>query len=155
MHRHDRNVLSSQAPAPLGLEDQVRRVQASTVGALGPVLEKVEDWMRFLGYPNRDIFSVKLSLHEAVTNAVRHGNGHDPKKYVQISYLVTPTQVLVEVADQGLGFDPAQVPEPLSEPQLCRGSGRGLFLMRAYMTWVSYNREGNQVTLCKHRSDLS
>jgi hypothetical protein len=42
--------------------------------------------------------------------------------------------------------------DPLSEPFLDRPCGRGLFLMRSYMTWVSFNREGNRVTLCRQRS---
>jgi serine/threonine-protein kinase RsbW len=155
VYRHCRDERTLVAPAHLGLGDNAHRLQFNTLRDVPTLLEKVEDWMRVLGYPDRDIFAVMLSLHEAGTNAVRHGNGGDPDKFVQVSYVVTPTQVLIEVADQGFGFDPAEVPEPLSEPHLSRGSGRGLFLMRAYMSWVSYNRAGNQVTLCRHRSNLA
>jgi serine/threonine-protein kinase RsbW len=66
--------------------------------------------------------------------------------------LLSATEVLLEVEDQGHGFDPTQVPDPLVEPYLDRPSGRGLFLIRTYMTWVSFNQEGNRVTFCRQRS---
>ena len=54
--------------------------------------------------------------------------------------------------DEGPGFDPHQVPDPLAPENLEKSSGRGLLLMRTYMTWIRYNECGNQVTLCKQRS---
>jgi serine/threonine-protein kinase RsbW len=60
--------------------------------------------------------------------------------------------VVLEVEDQGQGFDPDQVPDPRREPYMDRPGGRGLFLMRTYMTWVSFNREGNRVTFSRRRS---
>ena len=54
--------------------------------------------------------------------------------------------------DEGRGFDPEQVPDPLAREILDRPGGRGLFLMWAYMTWVGFNRTGNRVTLVKQRS---
>jgi serine/threonine-protein kinase RsbW len=112
----------------------------------------LEAWMRILGYANKDIFAVRLAFNEAVINAFRHGNRSDPGKRIHVRYLVTAAEILLQVEDQGPGFDPNQVPDPLSEPFLDRPCGRGLFLMRSYMTWVSFNREGNRVTLCRQRS---
>jgi anti-sigma regulatory factor (Ser/Thr protein kinase) len=105
----------------------------ATLGRLAevrPLSEKVENWMRVLGYPGKDIFAARLALGEAVINAFRHGNQGDPGKVVRVAYLVTPDEAIVEVEDEG----------------------RGLFLMRVYMSGVTFNRQGNRVTLCRRRS---
>jgi serine/threonine-protein kinase RsbW len=112
----------------------------------------VADEMALAGYPEADVFAVRLALEEAVQNALKHGNRHDPSKRVRVSYRVTAERVLVEVGDEGEGFDPGKVPDPTGPGNLERFGGRGLFLMRAYLTWVRYNGRGNRVTLCKRRS---
>jgi hypothetical protein len=59
---------------------------------------------------------------------------------------------VAHVADEGTGFDPAAVPDPVPVEYRERPYRRGLFLMRAYMTWVAFNARGNEVTLCRVRS---
>jgi serine/threonine-protein kinase RsbW len=112
----------------------------------------VADEMASAGYAEGDVFAVRLSLEEAIHNALRHGNCHDPSKRVRVSYWVTAERVLVEVEDEGEGFDPGKVPDPRAPENLERFGGRGLFLMRAYLTWVRHNGRGNCVSLCKCRS---
>jgi serine/threonine-protein kinase RsbW len=136
----------------LGQDPHARRVQVRARAELQPHVEKLDNWMRVLAYTDRDIFAVRLTLEEAVSNALRHGNRGDTRKYVQVRYLVTDTEVLLEVEDQGVGFNPEEVPNPLLEEFQFRPSGRGLFLMRAYMDVVSYNTPGNCVTLGKRRT---
>src|SRR5262249_33198506 len=117
--------------------------------------EVVADLTRALhqgDYSPRDIFGLHLAVEEAVSNAVKHGHRNRPNQPVWVRYQVTPDQVLVEVEDQGPGFDPEQVPDPREPSNLERCSGRGLFLMRHYSTWVQYNERGNRVTLCKRRA---
>jgi serine/threonine-protein kinase RsbW len=116
------------------------------------VLENVAAAMVAAGYPPRDVFGVRLALEEAIVNAVKHGNRGDPAKEVLVRYHVGEGRVLAEVKDQGSGFDPSQVHDPLAPANLERPSGRGLLLMRSYLSWVRYNRRGNGVTLCKRRS---
>jgi serine/threonine-protein kinase RsbW len=135
------------------LAEQADRVQVHTPAGLRPLCDRLEDRMRVLGYPCKDIFAVLLALEEAAVNAFRHGNRSDPNKSIHVRSLVTAVGVLVEVEDEGPGFDPDQVPDPLAEENLDRPDGRGLFLMRAYMTWVRFNREGNRVTLARQRSE--
>src|SRR5947209_2080167 len=91
-------------PVDLGLEPDVCRVRLRSLAEVGPLLEKLEGLMTVLGYARKDIFAVVLALHEAAVNAVRHGNRADPTKQVRVSYLVRPTEVILEVEDQGLGF---------------------------------------------------
>lgn len=152
MHRYDHRKPRPHEDVDLGLDASTRRVHLQRRCESPALFEKIEDWMRVLGYPHRDLFAVQLALHEALSNAFRHGNANDPSKSVRVRYLVTAWEVLVEVADQGPGFDPASVPSPLAD-DLSRLHGRGLFLMRVYSSWVSFNREGNRVTLCRLRSE--
>src|SRR6266480_950779 len=93
-----------------GLEENAQLTLVRTLDEMAPEFEKLEDWMRFLGYPRRDIFAVRLALQEAVTNAIRHGNRGHPGKCVCVTYLVTTAEVLMEVEDQGTGFNPDEMP---------------------------------------------
>jgi serine/threonine-protein kinase RsbW len=152
MHLHHQAHQFRPTTVNLALEPHVLHLQVHTPDALRPFFQLLEAWMKILGYPRKDIFAVSLTLREAVSNAFRHGNRSDPRKRIDVRYLLTPAEALFEVEDQGAGFDPEQVPDPLAEPYLDRPSGRGLFLMRTYMTWVSFNREGNRVTFSRQRS---
>jgi serine/threonine-protein kinase RsbW len=137
----------------LGLEQNVRRAVIYRPGELRAILEKLEDWMRVLGYPRKDIFAVALALREAVANAVRHGNRGEPMREVRISYLVTPEKVLAEVQDEGRGFDPGSVTNPFTGADGARPHRkRGLFLIRAYMSWVNFTPPGNRVMFGRQRS---
>jgi serine/threonine-protein kinase RsbW len=109
--------------------------------------------MRVLGYPRKDIFAVLLALREAVANAVQHGNRGTQAKQVRISYLVTAEHVLVEVQDEGSGFDPASVPNPFTQGNGGRPKHRrGLFLIRVYMSWLAIMPPGNRVLFGRQRS---
>jgi serine/threonine-protein kinase RsbW len=104
------------------------------------------------GYSERDVFAVRLALEEAVVNGLKHGNAGDPAKEVRVRYRVTAEEVVAEVVDEGPGFDPDQVPDPRALENLERPGGRGLLLMRHYVTEVRYNDRGNAVTLRHRRS---
>jgi serine/threonine-protein kinase RsbW len=153
VYYYDKEDRGRVAMIDLGANDSVRRVALRTLAELRPLSETVENWMRVLGYPRKDIFAVKLVLDEATVNAFRHGNQGDPGKVVRVSYVVTLADVFVEVEDEGPGFDPSQVADPLAAENIGRVSGRGLFLMRAYTSGLSFNPQGNCVTLWRRRSD--
>jgi serine/threonine-protein kinase RsbW len=74
---------------------------------------------------------------------------------VLIRYCADQEAILIEVEDEGPGFDPSKVPDPTLPENVARCGGRGLLLMRHYMTWVRYSGRGNRVTLCKRRSTES
>ena len=109
--------------------------------------------MTGLGYSAKDHFGLRLALEEAVVNSITHGHQHDPAKMVVLRYRVGTEYVLLEVEDQGAGFDPAQVPDPTDPESLERPSGRGLLLIQFSMSWVGYNERGNCVTFCKFPSE--
>jgi serine/threonine-protein kinase RsbW len=153
MYLHGKEHRERLAMIDLGAHESARRVVLRTLAELRPLSEMVENWMRVLGFSRKDVFAVKLALDEAVVNAFRHGNLGDPGKVVRVSFVVTLAEVLVDVEDDGAGFDPNLVPDPLAGENTERMSGRGLFLMRAYMSGVSFNPQGNRVTLWRRRSD--
>jgi serine/threonine-protein kinase RsbW len=130
-----------------------QRQEIHALAELSELSNRLEADLRALGYPRKDTFAVALGLREAVTNALRHGNRGDATRSVLISWHLGDQQVLLEVADEGHGFDPYQVPNPLTNDWFPgRLQGRGLFLMRLYMSWIRFNKRGNRVTLCKRRS---
>jgi serine/threonine-protein kinase RsbW len=129
-----------------------RRAEINTEREIGPALAPLEKAMAQAGYSDEDLFAMRLALFEALANAVRHGNRSDPRRTAYLRYQVDASQVLAEVRDEGDGFDPTQVADPLSEERLTESGGRGLFLMRSLTTWLRYNARGNVLTLCKQRS---
>jgi serine/threonine-protein kinase RsbW len=128
-------------------------VRIRTAAEMTRVVDWLRDAMTQLGYTDQDVFAVRLALEEAVINAVKHGNRSDPNKQVRIRYQVTGERVVAEVEDQGAGFDPTTVADPLGAEGLLRTSGRGLHLMRCCMSSVRHNKRGNIVTLCKRRGE--
>lgn len=124
----------------------------SSTYEVGPLLDEVAVAMSEMGYSTKDAFGVRLALEEALVNAIKHGHGYDPTKIAEFRYSVSPEQVLLEIEDQGNGFDPENVPDPTAPENLERSCGRGLHLMRCYVSWIRYNGRGNHVTLCKFPS---
>ena len=135
-----------------GSQDQWGRESISSVTGLHPLVDRVGAAMAAAGFPSRDSFAVRLALEEAVVNAIKHGHQHDTSKAVRVTYRISPERVVLEIEDEGPGFRPDEVPDPLDPENLERACGRGVFLMRHYMNEVTYNESGNRVTLCKRRS---
>jgi serine/threonine-protein kinase RsbW len=105
-----------------------------------------------MGFSDHACFGVRLALEEALTNAIRHGNHGDPAKNVTVSYQLDVDTITITICDEGHGFSPAQVPDPTLDENLDKPCGRGVMLMKAYMSEVIYNQRGNCVTMVKHRS---
>lgn len=104
------------------------------------------------GYSEDDRFAIKLALEEAMTNAVKHGNASDQSKKITVRYCVTPDQIVILVRDQGPGFNPGEIPDPTSPDRISLPNGRGIMLMRAYLTDVQFSECGREVCLIKRRS---
>ncbi len=100
------------------------------------------------GYPKPSRFAIKLAFEEALMNAFHHGHeGLGDDLEVRVEYEVHPEVVVIRVEDQGPGFNPDKVPDPTLDENLALPSGRGIMLMRAYMTEVAHNATGNRVEL--------
>jgi serine/threonine-protein kinase RsbW len=94
---------------------------------------------------------VGLAVREAVANAIKHGNRQDPGKRVDVAVRIGEGEVEIEVADEGQGFDPGEVRDPLAPENLYRTNGRGIFYMRRFMDEVSYGSTRDGGTLVRMR----
>jgi serine/threonine-protein kinase RsbW len=151
-------MVSSLAPYPWSSEPEpdfsaadCRRLCVRTMPEVGQLTEQFAADLAQAGFGEKDAFGMRLAVEEAIVNGIKHGNGGDPSKQVRIQYRVGPEQVVLMIEDEGPGFNPEELPDPRSEECLERPCGRGVFLMRFYMTWVRFNARGNSVTMCKKK----
>jgi serine/threonine-protein kinase RsbW len=94
---------------------------------------------------------ISMAVREAMINAILHGNAYDPAKRVNLTFEQNGEELIVTVIDEGKGFVPAEVPDPLAPENLLKQSGRGIFLMRAFMDEVRFRKlnPGTEITLIK------
>ncbi len=116
------------------------------------VQETLIGLMEAFEYSLRDVFAMRLSLEEAITNAIRHGNQLDPQKTVQICCRIDDQRMEVVVTDEGAGFKPEEVPDPTLDEFIERPCGRGLMLMRAYLSRCEYSEGGRRITMVRQRN---
>lgn len=124
---------------------------ASRLGAHVGILEQVVSRLNAEGWCEKEVFGIQLALEESLTNAVKHGNKEDESKCVHIHCEISPSRFWAHICDEGDGFRPGEVPDPTNEENLTAVGGRGLLLIKSYMTNVCYNASGNCVTLLKVR----
>lgn len=117
------------------------------------VQEQIVSGMEQRGFSPRDVFGVRLALEEALVNAIKHGNRMDPNKSVQVDWTLSESGVRVVIEDEGEGFDVADVPDPTDDENLDKPGGRGIMLMRSFMSVVEYNESGNRLILEKRKDD--
>lgn len=122
------------------VREELDRLQDSVLHAVAAV-----------GFDEASTFAVRLALEEAVANAFRHGNAEDPSKTVTVRYEVSTHEIRLSVEDEGPGFDPGSVPDPTEDANLEIPSGRGIMLMRAYMTSVEIVAPGNRIDMIFRR----
>ncbi len=115
------------------------------------VRDAIEDQLRKFEFDEKEIFGIRLALDEAIVNAIKHGNKMDIRKNVNIRFQVQSDRFDIHIADDGAGYDPDQLPDPLADENLERPCGRGLFLMRHYMSEVTIHAPGNRLTMSKIR----
>src|SRR5437667_6754281 len=80
---------------------------------------------------------IGVAVRESVINAIKHGNRNDALKRVFVEFETNAQELMIRVRDQGTGFDPQKVADPLATENLLKASGRGIFLIRNFMDAVS------------------
>src|ERR1700726_4529040 len=85
------------------------------------------------GFGEDDCYRIGMSVREGVINAFHYGNQEKPEKKIYLAGHLTADKMIIHVLDEGKGFSLADVPDPLAEENLLSTSGRGIFLMRAFM----------------------
>jgi serine/threonine-protein kinase RsbW len=105
------------------------------------------------GFDEDTASNIAMVAREAAANAVIHGNKYDANKHVSATFEASADLVLIRIADEGTGFDASNIPDPLAPENLLRSSGRGVFLMRAFMDEVNFRQlsPGTEITLIKRR----
>lgn len=114
---------------------------------------RIEHLLRRHQFEEREVFCIKLALEEALINAIKHGNQMDRSKKVTVACRIQGDRFHVVITDEGCGFDPSDVPDPKAAENLERPCGRGLLLMKYYMTEVVFHPPGNRLAMTKIRGD--
>ena len=91
--------------------------------------------------------SIGTAVREAVANAIKHGNTMDPGKIVEVECGLEGDEVIIIVRDQGAGFDPQELSDPLEPDNLLRPNGRGIFFMKKFMDEIDYSFQPNGGTV--------
>ena len=105
----------------------------STLESVDTAEEVVLDAARELGFQDEIQQQIGMAVRESVVNAVVHGNCYNQHKKIRLSVSKAPDRLTVTVADEGKGFDINSLPDPLAKENLLNQSGRGIFLMKAFM----------------------
>ena len=126
-------------------------ISKGNMSELRGVIAKILCLARSFDYTEDEVFSIHLSLEEAIVNAVKHGNDGDIEKTVTVEYSVTPQKADVIVTDEGSGFDPDKLKDPRFGENLYKSDGRGVLLIKSYMDFVEYIGSGKGVHLIKYR----
>ncbi len=95
------------------------------------------------------LFDVRLSLEEAIINAIKYGNNFNKDLRVSINYFLKGDRLEITVRDRGKGFDYTAIPDPTLNNNILKNSGRGLFLIRNLMDEVKFNDSGNEIKMVK------
>jgi serine/threonine-protein kinase RsbW len=134
------------APQP-----QVHVAIASRLENIEVVQVAIEASLGLLSLEEATAHRIGLAVREAVANAIKHGNREDPEKTVEVDCILEPGRVLVRIEDEGDGFDPAAIPDPLLAENLLKPTGRGVFFMNEFMDEIDYTfrPEGGTIVTMK------
>lgn len=126
----------------------------SNMNALVSIDDFIEGHLRSLGATQAMVADIAISVSELVTNAVIHGNAQDPTRFVIASIGCVQGKIEISIADQGNGFHPEEIADPLAEENLLKSVGRGVFIVRALMDSVNIDPtpHGTTITITKQLS---
>lgn len=126
----------------------------SSYDAMEKVAAMIERAGDQAGISEDDEVDLMISVMEAVNNAIQHGNKEDVSKQVHVKIETEPGMLVCYVRDEGPGFNPERVPDPLSPDNLLNPSGRGILMMREFMDQVEFsaNEAGTSVRMAKQFS---
>lgn len=162
--------VSARHPIPKNLA----YVLDNELSLIGPLIENLQASLP--SWSERDRLQIGMAIDEALVNAMHHGNlevdselrDNDESKYydqirqrkseqpfadrrVSVQAEFSDQHVCIQISDEGSGFDPSKIADPTTDENVRRVGGRGLFLIRAFMSQVVHNRIGNQITMTKLR----
>jgi serine/threonine-protein kinase RsbW len=132
--------------------DRVSYTLDSTLDGVNRAEQAAYDYAAKSGFSEADSDRISMAVREATVNAVLHGNAYDTKKKVRLVFERKTNLLVIKVTDQGRGVDLSRIPDPLAPENLLKQSGRGIFLIRAFMDEVHFRnlKPGTEITLIKH-----
>ena len=136
-----------------GATEPVERFLESKLDSVDEAEDLIVKVAEKAGFDEDDLHKIAMSVRETMVNAVVHGNRYNAHKKVRVTVSNGPGRLEIKIADQGEGFELQDIPDPLAEENLLRNSGRGIFLMKAFMDEVRVRRAepaGTEVTLIKY-----
>src|SRR5690349_10092138 len=136
-----------------GATESVDQYFESTLNCVDQAEELAVSMAEKAGFDEDDLHKIAMSVRETMVNAVVHGNRYSAHKKVHVRVSNGSGRFEILIADQGEGFEREELPDPLSEENLLRNSGRGIFLIKAFMDEVKVRRgipNGTEVTLVKY-----
>jgi serine/threonine-protein kinase RsbW len=120
----------------------------SSPDRISEVDEFLEDWLRKRGVAENTIADLAIAITELVNNAINHGNKQQQDKKVTLTMRYGDGEVEASITDEGEGFDPDDIPDPLAEENLLKEIGRGIFIVRSLMDSFAYkSRSGGGTTV--------
>jgi serine/threonine-protein kinase RsbW len=150
-HSHGRScVVSSLTDADVELSF------SSNLIYLDMVQEVSDRISESMGFEDDSKYWIGLSVREAVTNAIQHGNQNDRKKKVLLRFKIGADRLQISVKDQGEGIDESEIPDPLDPENLLKPGGRGIFFIRSFMDSVGFSscpEGGYELTMEKLRNE--
>jgi len=144
----------TRTPAEASLDAAGRRFEMRSERRVIPAtVERILAAVRPVGLPSDRLNDLAVALSEALSNAAIHGNGLDPERKVVITLTVIPRdRAVIEVKDEGHGFDLSRLTDPTDPTQILATGGRGVFLMRRLVDRVDYEQGGTLVRLTVGRT---
>jgi serine/threonine-protein kinase RsbW len=131
---------------------QFERDIPSDPGAGRLLLKEVLAELESRCWSERDRFGIHLAAEEALINAIAHGNRYNLQKRVRLVCRLAEDLVHIEISDEGYGFDPESLPDPTDPDRVEACGGRGVLLMKTYMSRVEFRQRGRHVVMQKWRS---
>jgi len=119
----------------------------SVIGNLRVVENAIDEATNEIGISPEEYGKILVSTLEAVNNAILHGNGSDPEKFVNIEIIYEGSELVIKVLDEGNGFRPDEVPDPTKPQNIETINGRGVYLMTHLADIINYSERGNEVTM--------
>jgi serine/threonine-protein kinase RsbW len=127
----------------------VKMTIASSYSDAREVQRLIREAIEQADYDPDSQFAIKLSLEEAIINAIKHGNKLDKDKHVHVEWSVTPEAAEIIIEDEGPGFSRTDVPDPTDDSNLQKLTGRGILLIETYMNTVEWSKGGRRVRLVR------
>jgi len=140
-----RSPINRMVRAVMPASETTIRLRFSSAFEMLDMVQLVSDQIgRGLRFDEDALTWMEVAVRESVINAIKHGNRHDRQKHVTVEFTTrpapTPEELVIVVQDQGEGFEPEEIADPLAPENLLKSSGRGIFFMRSFMDDVQLVR---------------